>query len=59
MAEIEKTASRRAVVKGSLIALGAGLLLQAKGGFAQDTEKKDDKKKKGEGKKKEDTTEKK
>ena len=46
--------SRRTVVKGSLIALGAAMLLQPKGGVAQDAPKDDDgKKKKGKKKKSE------
>ena len=53
----EKKLSRRAVVKGTLIGLGAAMLVQAKGGVAQDEPKKDEeggKKKKGKKKKSED-----
>lgn len=51
----EKKLSRRSVVRGTLIGLGAAMLVQAKGGVAQDDQKKEEGgKKKGKKKKKSD-----
>ncbi|HTP89152.1 MAG TPA: hypothetical protein VMJ34_19510 [Bryobacteraceae bacterium] len=54
---LNKRPSRRAIMRGTLIGLGAALLVQPQGGSAQDTPKKEDSKKgkKKGGKKKEET----